>query len=179
MVLSDKVLRGVGPCVKAGKGDDFLKVQAGLKQDKDFCNTLLKFSNLKFHIQIGKGGEFCGDTVSREGCFPSITRAAFKAFAARSNSYKDFTEKQISYRDKIADIKLCGVNRVIAANMKAENRTRNQVETALSCLNSIGHISKQQWEKKTNHFGKTKCLLPGADRYFVPLIEKEVLRQKF
>jgi len=147
--LSNYVYKGDGPKVVCEKGDDYMRAQTNLRIDELRRKEVKVFAGMELEMEIGDGGEFCGNTVSRAGMFPSIVRATRKALAAKSRDYKQFTEQQIAYRDKLAEYSACGVEETVAFSARAEGVTNAFVEIHLAILNSLAHINKSQWLSRT------------------------------
>nr|QWC36505.1 polyprotein [Bemisia tabaci beny-like virus 5] len=160
--MSTYVLSGIGPMCVAAKGDDHLRIQSGISVNKERLKELKTYTNMELKIDIGTGGEFCGDTITPVGAFPSINRAAVKTVAMRAINYSQFCEKQQALRDKIEEYKRCGLRETIVFGAKAEKVSINQTETALAFINSMAHINKQQWLQITRKFYKKRFFLPTA-----------------
>jgi len=162
MVAGTLIFSGVGPKVVAAKGDDYMQAQAGLSVDVQSKAELQAYTGMRWKVSIGNGGEFCGNTVSRAGCFPSISRYAIKAIAAKSRNYKHFVDQQESYRQKAKEIREDGLEECIAANVLAENKTEGYVRLAYDVLNSIGHVSQDQWLSVAKLRQNPLVFLPSA-----------------
>lgn len=146
LMVGRELMTGVGPQVAAVKGDDWLRVQSGLVEVPSAARVLRAKTGMRVNVKIGRGGEFCGASVSRAGIYPSITRALLRASAAKARSYEQFAAQQQSYRDHIQEYRDAGLEEVINYSAHAEGTNPESVRTALSILNSLGHISKAQWE---------------------------------
>nr|QWC36504.1 polyprotein [Bemisia tabaci beny-like virus 4] len=160
--LSTYVFEGVGPMIVAAKGDDHLRIQCGVKLNEEKKKKLKTMTNIQIVASVGIGGEFCGDTITRKGAFPSIKRATIKALAMRAKDYNQFTEKQESLRDKIHEYQVCGLEETVAYAAQAEGITVNYVQACLAFLNSYAHISKAQWKSATQIYAKKRYFLPGV-----------------
>nr|QWC36503.1 polyprotein [Bemisia tabaci beny-like virus 3] len=160
--ISTYVLKGIGPMCVAAKGDDHLRIQSGLSVDEAALKEVKLFTNMVLDITIGVGGEFCGDTITPIGAFPSINRAAIKTVAMRSKSYQDFAEKQQSLRDKIKEYQHCGLEETVAYASVAEQVSLNRTWASLAFINSMAHINENQWKAITRRFKKMKYYLPTA-----------------
>jgi hypothetical protein len=161
-VAGTQLFKGVGPMVVAAKGDDYLQAQSGLEVDLERKVKMEAILGMRWNVDISNGGEFCGNTVSRFGCFPSISRATLKAVAAKSRNYLHFTKQQEAYREKVQDILEVGLEECIQANVVAEGKTPDYVRVCFSVLNSLGHIGKNQWEEATRRRFNPRVQLPTA-----------------
>nr|QWC36502.1 polyprotein [Bemisia tabaci beny-like virus 2] len=160
--LATYALEGKGPMCVASKGDDHLRVQSGLKVNEKKLKEIKTYTHIVLDITIGQGGEFCGDTITPIGAFPSINRAAVKTVAMRAKTYEEFAEKQQSLRDKIKEYQDCGIEECVAYTSLAENVNQNNTWASLAFINSMGHINKAQWTQTTRKFLKARFYLPTA-----------------
>jgi len=162
-VMAHTIMKGTGPKVVGIKGDDYLHLQSGLHIDEHEVVRVKKMCGMKLNVSISrKGGEFCGNSVSRAGMYPSITRAAMKAAASKARNYDQFCAQQQSYRDLIQEYQDCGLEETIHYSAEAEGVDPNYVETCLSFLNSMGHICKTQWEAVAKRRLNPRFHLPSA-----------------
>lgn len=148
-MVSNQVITGCGPKVVGIKGDDYIRIQTAVREDPHEVVKVKRLLGMKLNIDVGLGGEFCGNSVSRAGMYPSITRACIKAIAAKAKDYKMFTEHQQAYRDKIKEYQDVGLEECITFSAFAEKVSRAYVEACLAILNSLAHINRVQWEAST------------------------------
>nr|QWC36501.1 polyprotein [Bemisia tabaci beny-like virus 1] len=160
--LATYALEGKGPMCVASKGDDHLRIQSGIKVNESKLKEIKLYTNIVLDISIGQGGEFCGDTITPIGAFPSINRAAVKTIAMRAKNYEEFAEKQQSLRDKIKEYQDCGIEECVAYTSRAENVNTNNTWASLAFVNSMSHINKAQWLGITRKFHKARFYLPTA-----------------
>jgi hypothetical protein len=168
-MLSSRIIRGFGDAVSVGKGDDYLKAQSGLYVDTGQRVAVKKLLGMSISVDIADGGEFCGEVVSRAGMFPSITRTALKACASKAKDYKQFTEHQISWRDKVREWKECGLDETIGHTSQAERIAPEYVELCAAFVESMGHINEAQWRSVTTCRSQQQFSTPGASGYLYPV----------
>ena len=153
-VYSNHVLRGKGPMVVANKGDDYLKIQMCLAEDKERSARWKKYVTLNLRCMIGKEGEFCGFTVNSQGLTPNLHRRANKIIGARFRNYEHFTEYQKSLRDFTKMVGVIGVNNAIVGTMLNSKCTRVEAETCYQFIDSVSHIDRNQWFSMTKEFSE-------------------------
>jgi len=164
-VFGSRIIHGLGPKVVGVKGDDYAKLQTGLRIDEHEVIKIKKLCGMKLNITIGDGGEFCGNSISRKGLYPSITRMAMKAMAMKAKSIDKFYEKQIALRDKIKEIMSCGLAETIKYSAYAEQVSENYVSACFDFLNSMAHINGKQWLQITKARSTSRYYLPSANCY--------------
>jgi hypothetical protein len=147
--VSNWLFEGHGEKVVAIKGDDYARAQTGLRERPGAAVAIKKRMGMVVSVELGTGGEFCGNSLSRNGCYPSIVRTALKASAAKARDYKHFTAQQQAWRDVIAEWKDCGLRETQVWGAQAENHSLNTVEAAFAAVNSWAHVSRDQWEEAT------------------------------
>jgi hypothetical protein len=145
MVLSNAILRGVGPFVMAVQGDDGLKVQSRMLVDETMLTRVSLYSDFKLKVEIGKDVEFCGDVVAGNVMYPCIYRTVQKIFGNVFKNISHFQEYQVSLRDKINYIERLGVSSVIAANCKTYNVGFETVNCMYDMIKSFSHINEEQF----------------------------------
>jgi hypothetical protein len=156
-------ITGIGPRVVGLKGDDYFKAQFELKENKEFTKKMSAYTNLRLKVEISlKGGEFTGCTVGREGMYLSIPRIALKAVGGRFRNYKHFAEYQVSLRGKIKEIRDQGWQETIQANADSLGISISTVETCAAIMESISHLSEDQYLK---HFKRRRAHNPPPPRY--------------
>jgi len=165
VTLGSKIIDGVGPKVVGCKGDDYARVQAGITINDKEVERIKKLCGMKLDVTVGDGGEFCGNSISRYGMYPSITRMAMKIMALKANSVDKFYEKQISIRDKIREILASGLVETIKYSALAESVSENYVTACFEFLNSMAHINKEQWLSVTRVRKPNRYYLPSYDGF--------------
>jgi len=145
--VSNHLFTGNGEKVVAIKGDDYARAQVGLKEVKGAATAVKLRMGMVVDVEIGKGGEFCGNSLSRAGCYPSIVRTAYKAAASKARDYKQFTAHQQAWRDTIQEWKDCGLRETQVYGANAEGHSIEAVEMAFAIVNSMAHISEHQWKQ--------------------------------
>nr|WMI40036.1 MAG: RNA-dependent RNA polymerase [Rhizoctonia cerealis beny-like virus] len=162
IALSHRILSDSGPRMHLAKGDDTCRISSNLHEDRQESIRTRVFTGMKWSLDIGEGGEFIGDSISRAGMYQSITRAAMKALCA-TGDYKKFKEQQAAYRNTVHNIVRNGLTETIACSAIAENKDPNYVEACFTFLNSLSHISEKQYYSFTRSWTRPVFLLPGAD----------------
>lgn len=153
-VYSNHVLRGRGPMVVANKGDDYLKIQMCLAEDKERSARWKKYVTLNLRCMVGKEGEFCGFTVCSQGLTPNLHRRANKIIGARFRNYAHFTEYQKSLREFTKMVGVIGVNNAVMGTMLNSKCTQVEAETCYQFIDSVSHINREQWEGMTKEFSE-------------------------
>nr|WMI40035.1 MAG: RNA-dependent RNA polymerase [Rhizoctonia cerealis beny-like virus] len=165
--LSTVALKGLGPKVKAGKGDDVCEIQAALQECPKGRREIKIYTGMNYKLDIGTGGEFIGNTVTRAGCFGSITRVAKKAIAHRSRDYAQFCEYQKSLREQMARWNVAGLEETIASNCDADKATETYVQTCYDFVASLAYIGEKQWRDVVKERTENKFPLRGAEGPYV------------
>nr|AZF86092.1 polyprotein [Sclerotium rolfsii beny-like virus 1] len=163
-VLVAKMFNGKGPMIEAGKGDDYIRVQNGITVNEARVKEVEEYTGIKFVTDVGYGGEFIGCTVSAEGMFPSVTRTAMKAMAARIRDADHFYEYQKSLRDKVLEWRRTGITETIAVSADAENKSQSYVEACLAFVNSMSHMSYDQYVSVSKKVKEVPFNLPPVSQ---------------
>jgi hypothetical protein len=163
--LSHHIFKGKGPKVVALKGDDRLHCQVGIEINEKAVRDIKNFMGMTIKCNIGNGGEFCGNSVSAAGMYPSVVRTALKTTARKANNYKQFSEQQQSLRDVMTEYKYLGLEEVVNYSAYAEDKDPNFVWACISLINSFAHISKSQWEGIVKQRKNHRHFLPNVFGY--------------
>jgi len=143
--LANHIIRGNGPRVQCYKGDDFDKCQMNLKIDELAKEEVESYCPLKIKVMIKQAGEFCGMTISQDGMTPNLKRRIDRIAGMRWRSYDHFCEYQKSIRDYMEVVKKIGINKCLANTVANTKCNISDAETMLYCIESWGHINKEQW----------------------------------
>jgi len=162
-VLSNAILRGLGPCIMTYKGDDFMKYQSQMKVDKDAQMAIEEYCPLRFTLHIREYGEFCGMTISSAGMLPNIKRRFDKMMGQRFKDYEHFCEYQKSLRDYLALVKEVGVNSAIGNTMLNSGCTEEEATYLLHIIDSWSHLDERQF-KDLMTYNVEEVLRPVRDQ---------------
>jgi hypothetical protein len=145
MALMNSLLRGEGPCVLLGKGDDGLKRQANLKFNRSIVERFTKYTVLDFKVEIDKPVNFCGNALVGNCLYPCIIRKAFKVLGHTFRDYPHFCEYQQSLRDWILQVNKLGVMDAVTCTSMFSGFSINEVYLIFGMLVSLSHINATQF----------------------------------
>lgn len=145
MALMNALLRGEGPCVLLGKGDDGLKRQANLKFNQAIVSRFSKYTVLDFKVEIDKPVNFCGNALVGGSLYPCIVRKAFKVLGHTFRDYPHFCEYQQSLRDWILQVNKLGVMETVTCTAMFSGFSTNEVYLIFGMLVSMSHINAAQF----------------------------------
>jgi hypothetical protein len=160
--MSNRVLRGTGPSVRAGKGDDGLICQSGMKFDEKAAKEIFVYSGVTIKAEVSDGGDFIGTVVNRKGMFPSVKKTALKFIGNRSRDYKHFADQQQALRDFIDEVRQTGIEETIGYSAEAVGIGVAYFQACLAFINSAAHISMAQWFETTRRRTELPHYLPGV-----------------
>nr|AQM49930.1 replicase [Agaricus bisporus virus 8] len=167
-IVSDQMFIGKGPKVEAAKGDDYLRVQVGLKVNDTHKTRVRDYMGMTFETEISqKGGEFIGCSVSREGMYPSVTRTAMKVIANHIRDEKHLCEYQKSLRNSIREWKATGIHEIVNYSAFAEGKSVNYVEACFAFVESFSHITWEQYQRIARNCFTQGFTLPDQKSAFV------------
>lgn len=167
-VYSNVILQGKGPQVTATKGDDYTRNQAVLRVNEKQLKLVNTYTNIGFKVVLGDS-EFCGKIMTPRGMYANPVRTFRKAFAYRARDYQQWAQYQIALRDAVKMWRAQGWESVITENAQAQHKgpdrgpAREYVRSCMEVVDSMSHISKEQWEQVVRPIQAWKPGPTGAD----------------
>ncbi|AYO99569.1 replicase [Goji berry chlorosis virus] len=145
MALMNALLRGEGPCVLLGKGDDGLKRQANLTYNRSLVEKFSKYTKLQFKVDIDKPVNFCGYSLVGAKLFPCIMRKAQKIAGHKFRDYEHFCEYQQSLRDWVLLCNKIGYSQTVLSTAMFTGIPHDLVWNMLYAVQSVSHINREQF----------------------------------
>lgn len=171
-VISTYVATVVGPSTAVKQGDDRNRIGMKFTIDQKLLNKIESYTNMRIKFQIKRQGEFCGMILTSDGMYPNIYRRLVKISGCQWRSYEHFCEYQKSLRDYKTLIEKLGVSKVIAVSAVQQNASYSEMSHVWECIDSWGHINKEQWEEIVQKF-VLPVLLPVRENDRIVLREVE------
>jgi len=145
MPLNNYIMRGDGPSVIAGKGDDGIKAQCNLHIDEGRLTDIRQYVDLNYKFSLGDTAEFCGNTISGKLIVPSIFRKVNKLVSHRFRSYEHFTEYQKGLRDWVSKVQGDDYYDVLIANAELYHSTIDETRACFEAIQSASHIDEETY----------------------------------
>lgn len=145
-ILECWLFRGDGPWARFWQGDDARRNQANLRVDRDRVERLKLYTGFQMSIVYSQFGDLCGFIFSHGQVVPSIRRKLCKIIGTEFRSLEHFQQYQISLRDWSNKLR-SSLAYADAITINAQNNgvTEFTVENWLETIDSLGHISADQY----------------------------------
>jgi len=174
--LADCQVAGAGRKVIAKKGDDYLRVQVGLRTLPEVAAKIRQFTPVDYSVAVSRrGGEYTGEVVTREGMFKDVVRSARKYFSTPSpesagrGGYSHFVEMQKSVRDAVKDVYENSYGKTLAATAAALGTNLATVKAHFAALQALGHLSYEQWLAATTSRSVPLFQMPSVRGPRIPM----------